>query len=118
MTDKIINLQQTNKHDDYKLISNRAEWKEVFALYVAKISNGNNTNELITMDEKRKNELKKIFGDMHKITYEIEKEKGDELIFKDPISIEEKEVLYIKITSKSLEEMMNLYNFTNIQKNK
>ncbi len=116
MTDKIINLQQTNKHDDYKLISNRAEWKEVFALYVAKISNGNNTNELITMDEKRKNELKKIFGDMHKITYEIEKEKGDELIFKDPISIEEKEVLYIKITSKSLEEMMNLYNFTNIQK--
>ncbi len=118
MTDKIINLQQTNKHDDYKLISNRAEWKEVFALYVVKISNGNNTNEVITMDEKRKNELKKILGDMHKITYEMKKEKGDELIFKDPISIEEKEVLYIKITSKSLEEMMNLYNFTNIQKNK
>ena len=116
MSDKIINLQQTNRHDDYKLISNRAEWKEVLSLYVAKISNGNNTNEVITMDEKRKNELKKIFWDMHKITYEIKKEKGDELIFKDPISIEEKEVLYIKITSKSLEEMMNLYNFTNIQK--
>ena len=116
MSDKIINLQQTNRHDDYKLISNREEWKEVLSLYVAKISNGNNTNEVITMDEKRKNELKKIFWDMHKITYEIKKEKGDELIFKDPISIEEKEVLYIKITSKSLEEMMNLYNFTNIQK--
>lgn len=62
MSDKIINLQQTNKHDDYKLISNRAKWKEVLALYVAKISNGNNTNEVITMDEKRKNELKKFFG--------------------------------------------------------
>ena len=90
MSDKIINLQQTNKHDDYKLISNRAKWKEVLALYVVKISNGNNTNEVITMDEKRKNELKKIFEDMHKITYEMKKEKGDELIFKDHISIVEK----------------------------
>ena len=62
MSDKIINIQQTNRHDDYKIISNRAEWKEVLTLYVAKISNGNNTNEVITMDEKRKNELKKFFG--------------------------------------------------------
>lgn len=96
MSDKIINIQQTNRHDDYKIISNRAEWKEVLALYVAKISNGNNTNEVITIDEKRKNELKKIFWVMHKITYEIKKEKGDELIFKDPISIEEKEFFTLK----------------------
>lgn len=111
MADKIQNIQDTNIHDDYVLETDRAEWKEVLAVYTAKITKGNNETEVITIDDTKKNEIKKIFWEMHKITFEIKQE-----LREDPLEKETNTILYITISSKSIEEMMNMYHFTPIQK--
>lgn len=48
MVDKIKQIQNTNMHDDYKLESDRAEWKEIISIYSAKVSKGTNEQELLT----------------------------------------------------------------------
>ena len=42
MTTKISNIQKENTYDDYVIDSNRAEWKDILAVYTVKVSNGNN----------------------------------------------------------------------------
>lgn len=111
MADKIQNIQNTNIHDDYVLETNRAEWKEILALYSVKLTNGNNEKEVITIDDDKKEELKKIFWEMHDISYEVKQE-----LKNNSIDEEKNVILYITISSKSVEEMMNKYNFTSIQK--
>ena len=111
MANKIQNIQDTNIHDDYVLETDRAEWKEVLAIYTAKITKGNNETEVITIDDTKKNEIKKIFWEMHNITFEIKQELNDA-----PLEKETNTILYITISSKSVDEMMNMYHFTPIQK--
>lgn len=111
MANKIQNIQDTNIHDDYVLETDRAEWKEVLAIYTAKITKGNNETEVITIDDTKKNEIKKIFWEMHNIAFEIKQELNDE-----PLEKETNNILYITISSKSVDEMMNIYHFTPIQK--
>ena len=81
------------------------------AIYTAKITKGNNETEVITIDDTKKNEIKKIFWEMHSITFEIKQELNDA-----PLEKETNTILYITISSKSVDEMMNMYHFTPIQK--
>ena len=111
MSNKIQNIQDTNIHDDYVLETDRAEWKEVLAIYSAKITNGDNATDVITIDDSKKTELKKIFWDMHEVSFEVKDELSE-----DPLEKETQKILYITISSKSLEDMMREYNFTPIQK--
>ena len=119
MADKIVEIQNNNPHDDYKLESDRAEWKEVLAIYTAKITKGNNSADVITMDDKKKQELKKIFWDMNVISYEIKDENNDtsyEISFDNSQDNKmTKKVLYIKITHKTVDEMMRKYFFNMMQ---
>lgn len=118
MSDKISNIQETNIYDDFKIESDRAEWKEILSIYTAKISKGTNETEVITLDDTKKAELKKIFWDMNNVSFEIREETND-IEYEVGNDLNEnltKKVLYINITSKSLEEMMNLYNFTPMQR--
>lgn len=119
MADKIVEIQNNNPHDDYKIESDRAEWKDVLSIYTAKITKGNNSADVITMDDKKKQELKKIFWDMNNVSYEIKDENNDtsyEISFDTSKDKMTKKVLYIKITHKSVEEMMNMYFFNQMQK--
>jgi len=111
MADKIQNIQDTNIYDDYVLEADRAEWKEVLAIYTAKITNGNNETEVITIDDTKKAELKKIFWEMHNVSFEIKQELRD-----DSLDEEMSTILYINISSKSVSEMMSKYMFTSLQK--
>ena len=111
MANKIQNIQDTNIQYDYVLETDRAEWKEVLAIYTAKITKGNNETEVITIDDTKKNEIKKIFWEMHNITFEIKQELNDKTLEKETNNI-----LYITISSKSVDEMMNIYHFSPIQK--
>ena len=97
---RIIDIQAQNEHEDYELISNMSKWEELLALYSAKISGGEMKNEVITLTEERANILKSMFWQMNSITS----------------SVDDKKMLTIKISSKSLEEMMNLNNFTQEQR--
>lgn len=116
MSDKIQKIQDDNPHDDFKIESDRAEWKDVLSIYSAKISKGTNETDLITLDDNKKQELKTIFWDMNDVSYEI-KEETTNYEESDSSSEETHKVLYIKITSKSVEEMENQYGFSKLQKN-
>lgn len=114
-------IKTQNVHDEVILKVDRASWSEVLALYSAKTTGGTGMNEVITMNESKAQTLKNIFFQMHTITHEVKTENislggtGDYEIGGSTGSA--KKVLYITITSKSVEEMMNMQYFTLSQRN-
>lgn len=113
MSDKIKNIQDTNIYDDYVIDSDRAEWKDILAIYTAKISNGSNEAEVISLDDNKVKTLKEIFWKMNEVTYEVKEERS-----KEGFEVEEiRKVLYITISSESVDELMQSYYFTPIQQN-
>ena len=117
---KITNIQKNTKHDEYDIKSDRAEWKNVLAIYSAKVSDGKDDVELMTLSEDREKTLKQVFWDMNNISSSTEKvtkqitttdDKGN-----SKTENKEQTILHITITSKSIEEMMQMYNFNSKQK--
>lgn len=98
-TKEITKIGLQNEHTDFDISSNRADWKNVLAIYT--IKQNKKTNDRIAKAEE--NSLKKVYFDMNKINYSIE-------------DIENKKILHIVITSKSLEEMIEMYSFNDIEK--
>lgn len=116
MSNKIINIQNSNDYDDYKIISNRAEWKEVLMIYVAKVSEGTMEQEVLTIDDSKVKTLKGIFWDMHSITSKVKEELVEEVSESGESQKVQKRILYITISSKSAEDMMDEYNFNTDQR--
>lgn len=122
LANKIIEIQNKETYDDYEIINNRAEWKDILALYVAKVSNGSNEADVVTLDDNKIRILKQIFWDMNEVTYTKEIKlvtdsytdfDGNTTIY-DPTN---KTILYITVSGKSLEEMERSYFLTFEQKN-
>jgi len=113
MANKITNIQNNNTYDDYTIDSNRAEWKEVLAIYTVRISKGTNETDVITLDDNKIAILKEVFWDMNSISSEVKTEK----IKNDEGNEEEKKILHIKLSSKSVEDMSKEYSFNTAQKN-
>ena len=112
MANKITNIQNNNTYDDYKIDSDRAEWKEVLAVYTVKVSKGTNEVDVITLDDNKIAILKEVFWDMNTISSEVKTEK-----VKNEDGVEEdKKILHIKITSKSPDDMASQYHFNTAQK--
>ena len=113
---KITKIQKDNPHDEYEINTNRASWKDILSIYGVSVSGGEEQTEVVTLDDKKIDKLKKIFWDMNTITSRTEEiEKDIEYINDDGTIRTEKtnrKILYINVTSKSLEEMMKLYEFT------
>lgn len=119
-SNKITEIQNNNEHEEYEINSNRAEWKEILAIYTVEISRGEEQTEVITLDDKKIEKLKDIFWEMNKINHRVE-EVEKEIQTTDENGNEKTEkikrkVLYIDITKTSVEEMMNRYNFTEKQR--
>ncbi len=100
---RITDIQNQTEHDEYEINSARAEWKDILAIYVAKISNGDNEVELMTLDDERVQTLRDVFWDMNNISSRTETK-------------DDKTILYIEVTGKTTEEMMNEYNFNIAQR--
>ena len=100
---KITDIQNSTEHNEYEINSNRAEWKNILAIYVAKVSNGDDEVELMTLDDKRVQTLKDVFWDMNNISSKTETK-------------DDKTILYIEVTSKTIGEMMNKYSFNEKQR--
>ena len=117
---KITQIQQENPYDEYDITGSRAEWKDVLAVYVAKVSGGDNQVEMVTLDDDKVNTLKEIFWAMNEITFTKEEESHEEVIFHLTWT-EYKTVTYTKlhitINTKSIDEMADNYNFTQEQRN-
>lgn len=118
-SDKLQSIQDSNPHDDYVLDGSMATWKDILIVYTIKQSNGNNEQEVITMNENKKQALKDIFWDMNTITSEVK----EETVIEQGINSEEmpkevqKKVLHINISSKTSEQMKSEYHFTPAQIN-
>lgn len=117
---KISEIQTNTEHEDYEINSNRAEWKDIIAVYAVLVSGGEEQSDVITLDDKKIEKLRSIFWEMNTIssrTEDIEKEieitddKGNKKIEKVT-----RKVLYIEITSKSVDEMISIHNLNEKQK--
>lgn len=119
-TNKITQIQKENPYNEFDITGTRAEWKDVLAVYVAKVSGGDNRVEMITLDDNKVNILKEIFWTMNKISFTKEEETHQETIFHLTWT-EYKTITYTKlhitITSKSVDEMADNYNFNQEQRN-
>ena len=115
--DKLQNIQDNNPHDDYVLDGSMASWKDILLVYTIKQTNGNNEQEVITMDDSKKAVVKEIFWDMNNISSEVKTEIVTEQgVNTDELPKEvEKQVLHIKITSKNAEQMKGEYHFNSAQ---
>lgn len=106
---KIKEIQSTNVYDEFRIISNRSEWKDIIKLYIAKVYVLD--MDVITLNEDKASIIKTIFWDIHNIEAEVKNEMVTD-VTEDNIEVtSNKNVLYIYINSKSLEEMINQYNF-------
>ena len=117
INEKLHEIENTNPHDEIIIHSNKAEWRNVLALYSVKVSQENN---VMIINNIKVEILRKIFWDINSINYEIKSEIYDNSIFigtfgKNDSNLEERKVLHIYINSKTMEEMTNLYMFDSNQ---
>ena len=116
-SDKLQSIQDSNPHDDYVLEGSMASWKDVLTVYTIKQSNGVNQQDVMTIDDNKKNVIKQIFWDMNSLTSEVK----DEMVTEQGTNADEmpkqvqKKVLHIRINTKTLEQMKNDYHFSSAQ---
>lgn len=116
-SDKLQSIQDSNPHDDYVLEGSMASWKDVLTVYTIKQSNGVNQQDVMTIDDNKKNTIKQIFWEMNSLSSEVK----DEMVIEQGTNANEmpkqvqKRVLHIRINTKTLEQMKNDYHFTPAQ---
>ena len=124
-TDRIENIINSNYHDTLNMSGERAEWKNILAVYTIKTaSDPNNPLEVAIMDDKRAAILRTVFWDMNTISHSIRRikhtstytyidENGNS---KTGTETWYEYVLNITISHKTPDEMAALYRFTDEQK--
>lgn len=122
---EIEQIKKNTAHDDYEINGITADWKEVLAVYSVKTNTDSaNPQEVATIDNSKKEIIKKIFWDMNKITYRTERKTETIIETSDDgngnVVEQEKTVtqtyLYISIQGKSATEMTEIYGFSIDQK--
>lgn len=127
---KIEGIKNDNTYDILEMSGSRAEWKEVIAIYAVdknmadlNPANPDKAQEVATMDEGRKEDLRKLFWEMNKVESHTEKKtvKGTVEVKENGKTVKkekdvEKTTLYITISHIDLETMMNNKSFTDEQK--
>lgn len=115
--DKLQSIQDENEHEEYILEGKLASWKDMLVIYTVKVSKGINENDVITIDDNKKQIMKDIFWDMNSLSSEVKIETITEQgVNTDELPKEvEKKVLYITITSKTSEQMSMEYSFNELQ---
>ena len=118
-SNKLQSIQDENPHDEYVLDGNLTSWKDMLLIYTVKVSNGNNQQDVITIDDNKKAIMKEIFWDMNSVSSEVR----DEVVTEQGVNTNEtpkeveKKVLHIKITTKSVNDMKTKYGFNQKQIN-
>ena len=109
LSDKLQDIEDANSHDRVELEGEPADWNLVLSLFSVKTAgkNDNTAEDVVVIDESKKQKLKDVFWDMHTITSRTETVTSGET---------SETVLYITITTKTKEEMIDEYGFSNKQK--
>ena len=134
MDNRIKQLENTYPHNQVVIKSDKATWKDILSVYSVKVSNGDEGQDVISIDDDKKKILKEVFWDMNSLDYEIKTEKyesnsigslvntnlelsgnsGFTTLPSNP-NTEKETILYIYVNSKSVDYMKNKYNFNNEQ---
>lgn len=127
---KIEDIKNNNTYDILEMSGSRAEWKEVIAIYAVdknmadlNPANPDEAQEVATMDEGKKEDLRKLFWEMNKVESHTEKKTVKETVevkengntVKKEKDVE-KTTLYITTSHIDLETIMNNKSFTDEQK--
>lgn len=115
---RIVQIQKENTYLEYELIENKAEWKDILAVYSVRVNGGNNENEVLTLNDEKISILKEIFWEMNEITYNVDGiEITDNMSYKEYIKAQLNPLtLHVNIKGKTVEEMAEKYNFNEEQR--
>ena len=117
---KLTQIQNENAHDEYDIELNRAEWKNILAVYAVKVGTGDDVQEVVTIDNNKMDKLKSVFGDMNGITYNAKVVEKEVRYLDEEGNINSKieavTVLHIRINKKEPTEMASNYSFNDEQK--
>ena len=69
-SDKILEIKNSNEHDEYELVGFQASWRDVFIVYGIE-SELAGEEDPAEMTEENKTILREVFWDMNEITYEL-----------------------------------------------
>lgn len=122
---KLLEIRNSNPHDVLEINGDRAAWEEILSVYAVKVNTDpNNPQEVVTMDEEKKQILSEIFWKMNEIssktemkteTVITETDDGHGNMVKTEISVTQT-YLYITVSHKTADEMAEYYGFNQIQK--
>lgn len=106
LTQKLEDIENGQEYDSIELSGEPADRRLVLSLFSVKIAGrGDNAAEdTVIIDERKKQKLKKVFWDMHRIASDTE------------TTDDGKRILHITISTKTKEEMIEEYAFTRKQK--
>ncbi len=109
LSQKLTDIEDSTAHDRIVMEGEQADWSLVLSLFSVKVAGtGDDTaQDVVVIDDAKKQKLKDVFWDMHSITKRTETVTSGETT---------ETVLYITITAKTKEQMISQYGFNAKQK--
>ncbi len=109
LSQKLTDIEDSTTHDRVVMEGEQASWDEVIAIFAVKVAGtGDETaQDVVVIDPAKKDKLKEVFWDMNSITSRTETVTSGETT---------ETVLYITINSKTKDEMISEYGFSDKQK--
>ena len=108
LSNKLDDIENAAAADRSEIIGEQANWDLVLTVFATKVAGveDDTVEDVVVITEDKKQKLKDVFWDMHEITSRTEKAaNGDD----------SEKVVYITITAKTKEEMIEKYHFTRKQ---
>lgn len=109
LSQKLTDIEDNTTHNRIVMEGGQADWNLVLSLFSVKVAGtGDDTaQDVVIIDDAKKQKLKDVFWDMHTITSRTETVTSGETT---------ETVLYITITAKTKDEMISQYGFNAKQK--
>lgn len=109
LSQKLTDIEDNTAHDRIVMEGEQADWSLVLSLFSVKVAGtGDDTaQDVVVIDDAKKQKLKDVFWDMHTITSRTETVTSGET---------SETVLYITITAKTKDQMISQYGFNAKQK--
>lgn len=118
--DELDEIKANNPYDELEMSGSRAVWPEVLSVYAVKVTTDpDNSQEVATVTDEKKEILKEIFWEMNEIEYStstytttkiIETDDGNGNILEEEVE-ETITTLRIVVSHKTVEEMAQEYGF-------
>ena len=109
LSQKLTDIEDNTAHDRIVMEGEQADWKLVLSVFSVDVAgkDDDSVQDVVVIDDAKKQKLKEVFWDMHTITSRTETITSGET---------SETVLYITITAKTKDEMISEYGFNAKQK--